>query len=1059
MIKSLLRQIFFPFVFLLLSQQAFCQLPAFALTVTKTDETCTANGTLNFTVSGTVTGSSVIYRIFRLPDVTTPISVLSANVFTGLVAGNYRVVATQSLGNDSSTQQRDITIDSRISILQFALEGQDEICGNDAKITVRVYGGTAASYSIIGGPLLRPEQLSNEFTSLIAGTYQVQVTDSCDQSFVRSFVISLRQAGLEFIFANTNISNCTTTQISCRVMAASNNIIAYPLIVTYAVHPPTGPDIVSTETIAIGGSNGITMDKIIPFFRDSDYSYTISITDRCANNYVFTRQVDRDISDNARLNLVGCDNAAFVLSPSNTVMPFRVNFLSGPANFNPLDFNQGHPGDFYDSVTYYNPTISFPSGEYSYSITDSCGRTKIFRAVIPPRVIPQNYEVTQAPGCLPGYGSCRFGSDILSGSIIQAPTGFEHALPFDISPYITNTGAVSMNSLPAGNYVFQTVGRCGSRNTQVNIIGYGNISSTYTVTKNCNSFNFVFSHTSNVLSNHFDLQKYNTEHDRWEYVNTVTPNVTMNNINATGLFRVIKYFRIFANGQGEEYCFDELFTFEYESNLTIHNVYSFECLDETYDVVVDASGVGDLRYRIVAKNNNVFTIDNGLSAIFLGLEPAVYTFEVKDICGATRLLDFDINNPVPFPITPVQLCSGHPASLTVPRFSFLTYKWWKNSDTATILSTTNQLNFPSFNPATDFGTYHVRVSYTGNPNSCIDFTLNYQISYAQTNPQSGTGQSVSYCGNQGTIDLFSLLIGPFDTHGNWEEITNSGSLSDNLWDSTTAVPGNYRFKYTVTGGCGASSEAIVNIALKAVPENPIPFLEQVVCDTQTIHLLATTVPDASYVWSGPNGFSSTQQNPIIENVTPANNGFYTVKAVANGCESANIALEIKVNTLPQVTVAKDCDGNQMMLTATVKADSFNPDTASYSWIGPENFTASGNPVNISGKPKGMYEVTVTSVEGCDANAQIAVPGTACMIPAGVSPNNDNRNDTFDLSGFDVVNLKIYSRYGRMVFEKDNYTNEWHGQDFNNRSLPDATYYYYVKMTTGEERTGWVYIIN
>jgi gliding motility-associated-like protein len=63
-----------------------------------------------------------------------------------------------------------------------------------------------------------------------------------------------------------------------------------------------------------------------------------------------------------------------------------------------------------------------------------------------------------------------------------------------------------------------------------------------------------------------------------------------------------------------------------------------------------------------------------------------------------------------------------------------------------------------------------------------------------------------------------------------------------------------------------------------------------------------------------------------------------------------------------------------------------------------------------------------------------------------------------LRGFgEILQFKIYSRYGRIVFEQNNYTNQWHGQDYKNRDLPDATYYYYIKFKTGEEKTGWVYV--
>lgn len=81
----------------------------------------------------------------------------------------------------------------------------------------------------------------------------------------------------------------------------------------------------------------------------------------------------------------------------------------------------------------------------------------------------------------------------------------------------------------------------------------------------------------------------------------------------------------------------------------------------------------------------------------------------------------------------------------------------------------------------------------------------------------------------------------------------------------------------------------------------------------------------------------------------------------------------------------------------------------------------------------------------------------CFIPRGISPNGDNKNDNFDLSGFDVSELSIFNRYGEEVYNKSGYSNEWYGQNDNGKELPTGTYYYAVKLNGGEQKTGWVYI--
>ena len=81
----------------------------------------------------------------------------------------------------------------------------------------------------------------------------------------------------------------------------------------------------------------------------------------------------------------------------------------------------------------------------------------------------------------------------------------------------------------------------------------------------------------------------------------------------------------------------------------------------------------------------------------------------------------------------------------------------------------------------------------------------------------------------------------------------------------------------------------------------------------------------------------------------------------------------------------------------------------------------------------------------------------CAIPKGISPNDDGLNDYFDLSGFDVKELKIFNRYGLEVYSQSAYKKEWYGQDFKGNVLPAATYYYVILQTTGESKTGWVYL--
>jgi VCBS repeat protein len=94
------------------------------------------------------------------------------------------------------------------------------------------------------------------------------------------------------------------------------------------------------------------------------------------------------------------------------------------------------------------------------------------------------------------------------------------------------------------------------------------------------------------------------------------------------------------------------------------------------------------------------------------------------------------------------------------------------------------------------------------------------------------------------------------------------------------------------GGCLASGSIPISVALS--PAAPAASNNSPILIGQTLQLFATTVPGASYSWTGPNGFTSTLQNPTIANATALATGLYTVRAVLGGCSSAAATTSVTV---------------------------------------------------------------------------------------------------------------------------------------------------------------------
>lgn len=109
---------------------------------------------------------------------------------------------------------------------------------------------------------------------------------------------------------------------------------------------------------------------------------------------------------------------------------------------------------------------------------------------------------------------------------------------------------------------------------------------------------------------------------------------------------------------------------------------------------------------------------------------------------------------------------------------------------------------------------------------------------------------------------------------------------------------------------------------------------------------------------------------------------------------------------------------------------------------------------------GFYEIQVTFNGQTNSNTVgiNVVQLDNCIIPQGISPNGDGQNDTFDLTNLDVKSLHIYSRLGRLVFSRENYTNEWFGQTDNGDELPVGTYFYTIVYDAGlKTLSSWVYL--
>ncbi|MDG1334246.1 MAG: gliding motility-associated C-terminal domain-containing protein [Crocinitomicaceae bacterium] len=80
-----------------------------------------------------------------------------------------------------------------------------------------------------------------------------------------------------------------------------------------------------------------------------------------------------------------------------------------------------------------------------------------------------------------------------------------------------------------------------------------------------------------------------------------------------------------------------------------------------------------------------------------------------------------------------------------------------------------------------------------------------------------------------------------------------------------------------------------------------------------------------------------------------------------------------------------------------------------------------------------------------------------FIPQAVTPNNDGKNDYFDLKiGEETrLSLQIFNRWGQLVYENSDYQNDWNGQNANGDELKNDTYFYTLLVNDSITYNGYV----
>jgi gliding motility-associated-like protein len=252
-----------------------------------------------------------------------------------------------------------------------------------------------------------------------------------------------------------------------------------------------------------------------------------------------------------------------------------------------------------------------------------------------------------------------------------------------------------------------------------------------------------------------------------------------------------------------------------------------------------------------------------------------------------------------------------------------------------------------------------------------------------------------------TLNLFSSTVAGATYSWTGPNGFTSSQQNPVINNTTAANAGSYSVTATI-GQC-TSNAASATVIVNPIPASPGAANNSAVCEGTNLNLTASAIAGAIYTWTGPNGFISSNQNPVINNVGLANTGTYNVTATVNGCTSTPSSTNALINPLPPTPVATSnsplCNGNTVSLMAGTISG------ASYSWTGPNGFiSASQNPAisNAGVNASGLYSVSAT-VNGCTGSA-----GTTSIVvnPIPLSPIVSSNSSVCESSGLNLTASSI-----------------------------------------------------
>lgn len=251
----------------------------------------------------------------------------------------------------------------------------------------------------------------------------------------------------------------------------------------------------------------------------------------------------------------------------------------------------------------------------------------------------------------------------------------------------------------------------------------------------------------------------------------------------------------------------------------------------------------------------------------------------------------------------------------------------------------------------------------------------------------------------------------------------------------------------------------LNLAVIPLPHVDINGSQTIdLCAGDTVMLsIGTPSAGAAYQWL-KDGF------PIPGETGPqyraTSEGLYSIAGNEQNCADTALGVQITERALPRASIIYDeqllCTYDTLDFRAEQQAAGtfylWSPEKAFRNINGAEGEAVKGNFTEQE-----MVYLKVYSPYGCSATDSVLAlvqPCCQALVPTAFSPNGDALNDYFNpvlKPGQLILALKIFDRYGKLVYDHENVKKGWNGNYKSGTPANAGVYMYQIKYTCSDQK--------